>query len=117
MIDASYSALTTHRSSLTDPIAPADIRQKALVDVQSVSKWYGPVIGVNEITVQVGQGITGMLGPNGAGKTTLIKLIAGQLRPSLGEVRVSGLRAWTAAAKRRVGYCPDEDAFYEEMSG
>jgi len=97
--------------------ATCDRGQGMLVDVQSVSKWYGPVIGVNEITVQVGPGITGMLGPNGAGKTTLIKLIAGQLRPSLGEVRVGGLRAWTAAAKRRVGYCPDADAFYEEMSG
>jgi ABC-2 type transport system ATP-binding protein len=105
------------RGAETSPQAARAAGQRILVDVRSVSKWYGPVIGVNEITVQIGPGITGMLGPNGAGKTTLIKLIAGQLRPSLGDVRVSGLRAWTAAAKRRVGYCPDADAFYEEMSG
>jgi ABC-2 type transport system ATP-binding protein len=82
-----------------------------------VSKWYGPVIGVNEVSLQLGPGITGLLGANGAGKTTLIKLLAGQLRPSLGEVQVCGIRAWTAVAKSHVGYCPDVDTFYEEMSG
>jgi ABC-2 type transport system ATP-binding protein len=75
------------------------------------------VIGVNEVSVQLGPGITGLLGANGAGKTTLIKLLAGQLRPSLGDVYVCGIRAWTAAAKSHVGYCPDVDTFYEEMSG
>ena len=84
---------------------------------QDVSKWYGPVIGVNEVSIELRAGITGLLGANGAGKTTLIKLLAGQLRPSLGEVRVCGLRAWSAAAKSHVGYCPDVDVFYEEMSG
>ena len=89
----------------------------ALVEFRGVSKWYGPVIGVNEIDLELRPGITGLLGPNGAGKTTLLRLLAGQLRPSLGDVRVCGLRAWTAAAKRHVGYCPDVDAFFEEMSG
>jgi ABC-2 type transport system ATP-binding protein len=82
-----------------------------------VSKWYGPVLGVNQVTLELRSGITGLVGANGAGKTTLLRLATGQLRPSLGTVEVCGLDAWGAAAKRFVGYCPDVDAFYETMSG
>ena len=88
-----------------------------LCQFDAVSKWYGPVIGLNDVTFEIEPGITGLVGPNGAGKSTLIKLLTGQLRPSLGQVRVDGRRAWSASAKRYVGYCPDVDAFYEEMSG
>lgn len=87
------------------------------VEFRSVTKWYGAVIGVNDVTVSLDSGITGLLGPNGAGKTTFIKLLTGQLRPSLGEVRVCGEHAHSARARRHIGYCPDADAFYEEMSG
>lgn len=82
-----------------------------------MTKWYGAVIGVNDVDLTIGAGITGLLGPNGAGKTTLIKLLTGQLHPSLGRVLVRGHTAWSAAAKLHIGYCPDVDAFYEEMSG
>jgi ABC-2 type transport system ATP-binding protein len=88
-----------------------------LCQFDSVSKWYGPVIGLNDATLQIEAGITGLVGHNGAGKSTLIKLLTGQLRPSLGAVRVCGHSAWSAVAKRRIGYCPDVNAFYEEMSG
>ncbi|MFO1092640.1 MAG: ABC transporter ATP-binding protein, partial [Planctomycetaceae bacterium] len=88
-----------------------------LAEFRNVTKWYGPVIGVNDISVTLGPGITGLLGPNGAGKTTLIKLLTGQLHPSLGKVLVGGHQAFSAIAKRRLGYCPDVDTFYEEMSG
>jgi ABC-2 type transport system ATP-binding protein len=84
---------------------------------ERVSKWYGPVIGVNQVTLELRSGITGLVGANGAGKTTLLRLIAGQLRPDLGQVRVLGHGARSAEAKRNVGYCPELDAFYEEMSG
>jgi ABC-2 type transport system ATP-binding protein len=84
---------------------------------QRVSKWYGPVIGVNQVTLELRPGITGLVGSNGAGKTTLMRLITGHLRPDLGRVEVMGRNAWAAAAKRHVGYCPEVDAFYEEMSG
>jgi ABC-2 type transport system ATP-binding protein len=84
---------------------------------ERVSKWYGPVIGVNQVTLELRPGITGLVGSNGAGKSTLMRLITGQLRPDLGTVQVFGHDAWTAAAKRHVGFCPDTDAFYEEMSG
>jgi ABC-2 type transport system ATP-binding protein len=84
---------------------------------QRVSKWYGPVLGVNQVTLELRSGITGLVGANGAGKTTLLRLVTGQLRPELGTIQVQGLDAWTAAAKRHVGFCPDTDSFYEEMSG
>jgi ABC-2 type transport system ATP-binding protein len=82
-----------------------------------VSKWYGPVLGVNQVTLELRGGITGLVGANGAGKTTLLRLATGQLRPDLGSVSVLGHDAWGEPGKRLVGYCPDVDAFYEEMSG
>ncbi|HVW38394.1 MAG TPA: ATP-binding cassette domain-containing protein, partial [Pirellulales bacterium] len=81
-----------------------------------VTKFYGPVIGVNDVTCRISPGITGLLGANGAGKSTLIKLASGQLRPSLGEVRIGPHRAWSSAAKRQFGYSPDINSFYEEMT-
>jgi ABC-2 type transport system ATP-binding protein len=93
----------------------SDVR--SLAEFDSVSKWYGPVIAVNDVRLRIEPGITGLVGPNGAGKSTLIKLLTGHLRPSLGRVRVYGLRAWQASAKSHIGYCPDSDAFYEEMPG
>ena len=82
-----------------------------------VTKLYGPVIGVNDVTCRVGPGITGLLGANGAGKSTLIKLASGQLRPTQGRVRFDDRPAWSNAAKRRFGYSPDLDRFYDDMTG
>src|SRR5271156_1086773 len=82
-----------------------------------VTKFYGPVIGVNDVDCRVGPGITGLLGANGAGKSTLIKLASGQLRPTLGRVVLGDHDAWNARAKRLLGYCPDLNHFYEEMTG
>jgi ABC-2 type transport system ATP-binding protein len=69
------------------------------------------------VSLELRPGITGLVGANGAGKSTLIRLAAGQLRPSLGTVRIAGHDAWGPEAKRHVGYCPDADAFYEDLSG
>lgn len=84
---------------------------------EQVSKWYGPVIGVNQVTLELRAGITGLVGSNGAGKSTLMRLATGHLRPDLGRVSVHGHDAWNAQARRHVGYAPDVDSFYEEMSG
>ena len=89
-----------------------------VVAADGVSKWYGQVIGLNDVTVSLPPGISGLLGPNGAGKSTLLKLVTGQLKPSKGTVRVLGEPIWgNPAAYRRIGYCPDHDGFYERMSG
>ncbi|OYW19900.1 MAG: hypothetical protein B7Z55_08070 [Planctomycetales bacterium 12-60-4] len=98
-------------------ISPANAEHEPVARFEGATKWYGPVIGVNDVTCTLHPGVTGLLGPNGAGKTTLIKLLTGQLRPSLGTVEVCGAPAWSARAKRHIGYCPEADAFYEEMSG
>jgi ABC-2 type transport system ATP-binding protein len=82
-----------------------------------VSKWYGAVIGLNEVTFELAPGITGLVGPNGAGKSTLMKLATGQLRPSIGRVTIRGIPTWNSAARQHLGYCPEADSFYEEMSG
>lgn len=84
---------------------------------ERVTKFYGSVIGVNDVSCRVGPGITGFLGANGAGKSTLIKLASGQLRPSLGRVTVGDRSAWSTAAKRSIGYSPDLNSFYDEMTG
>jgi ABC-2 type transport system ATP-binding protein len=84
---------------------------------EHVSKWYGPVLGVNQVTLELRSGITGLVGSNGAGKSTLLRLATGQLRPDMGRVTIAGHDAWSWQAKRFVGFCPDNDVFYEEMSG
>ncbi len=84
---------------------------------EQVTKFYGPVIGVNDVSFRLGPGITALFGANGAGKSTLMKLASGQLRPTLGRVRIGDHAAWSAHAKREIGYCPDINSFYEEMSG
>jgi len=89
-----------------------------VVEFNDVSKWYGNVIGVNKLTLRVGPGVTGLLGPNGAGKSTFLQLATGQLRPSQGSLRVLGEPVWNhAALNRRIGLCPEQDAFYEWMTG
>ena len=88
-----------------------------VLEFEAVSKWYGPVIGLNEVSLKLHGGITGLVGSNGAGKSTLLRLATGQLKPSIGRVLVRGEDAWTWRAKALVGYCPDNDAFYEDMTG
>jgi ABC-2 type transport system ATP-binding protein len=89
-----------------------------VVVFHEVSKWYGNVIGINKLSLEIRPGVTGLLGPNGAGKSTLLQLATGQLSPSQGSVRVLGRRAWNnPALNRLIGLCPEQDAFYEWMTG
>jgi len=90
----------------------------AIVTSEQLSKWYGQVIGLNDVTVTVPPGITGLLGPNGAGKSTFMKLITGQLKPSKGSVKVLGEPIWrNPKLYFRIGFCPEQDRFYERMTG
>jgi len=91
---------------------------QAVLATEHLSKWYGQVSGLNDVTVRVPPGITGLLGPNGAGKSTFMKLITGQLKPSKGRVEVFGEPIWGRPAQyRRIGFCPEQDAFYDGMTG
>jgi ABC-2 type transport system ATP-binding protein len=89
-----------------------------ILSTEHLSKWYGQVSGLNDVTVSVPHGITGLLGPNGAGKSTFMKLITGQLRPSKGAVTVLGEPIWgNQKLFFRIGFCPEQDAFYDRMTG
>jgi ABC-2 type transport system ATP-binding protein len=95
---------------------PAEVTP--IIEFDGVSKWYGNVIGLNKLTLRIPEGVTGLLGPNGAGKSTLLQLATGQLHPSQGRVRVLGQPVWNnAALLRQIGLCPEQDAFWEWMTG
>src|SRR6202040_590980 len=99
-------------------IADAAPRLAGIVAADHLSKWYGQVIGLNDVTLSVPSGITGLLGPNGAGKSTFMKLVTGQLAPSKGRLAVLGESIWrNPALYFRIGFCPEQDAFYDRMTG
>jgi ABC-2 type transport system ATP-binding protein len=90
----------------------------AVVQTEHLSKWYGQVIGLNDVSLTIGRGVTGLLGPNGAGKSTLLKVITGQLKPSQGSVRIFGEPVWgNPGVYLQMGVCPEQDAFYDRMTG
>lgn len=89
-----------------------------LIEFHRVSKFYGEVLGVNEVDLEIGPGITSLVGPNGSGKTTLMNLMTGLLRPTEGTVRVLGTAPDDPEAfYARIGYCTQFDAFPRRMSG
>jgi len=89
-----------------------------MIEFKGASRWYGQVIGLNDVTCTIGPGVTALLGMNGAGKTTMMRLITGQLKAQTGTVRVLGLDPFANPdVYRKVGYCPDIDNFYEHMTG
>ncbi len=91
---------------------------ESVVEFIGASKWYGNVIGLNNLSLSLPAGVTGLLGPNGSGKSTLLQLATGQLRPSQGWVRVLGERPWSnPGLNRYIGLCPEQDAFFEWMTG
>jgi ABC-2 type transport system ATP-binding protein len=90
----------------------------AVIETSKLSKWYGNVLGLSDVSLEVEPGVTGLLGPNGAGKSTFLKLITGQIRPSIGNVRIFGQKVQgNQALFSRIGFCPEHDSFYEEMTG
>lgn len=89
-----------------------------MIELEHVTKLYGTVLGVNDMTLQLAPGAWGLLGPNGAGKSTLLNLLIGQLRPTRGTVRVLGQTPRNnAALMRRIGFCPAFEGMYAGVSG
>lgn len=89
-----------------------------MINVERASRWYGQVIGLNDVTCGFTSGLTALLGQNGAGKSTLIKLITGQLKATTGEVKVLGQNPFAnVEVLAQIGYCPETDSFYEDMTG
>ena len=88
------------------------------IELRNVSRWYGNVVAVNDITMTIGPGVTGLLGPNGAGKSTVLHLIAGFLAPSRGELTVDGAASWrNPGLYRTVGLVPERDSVYAFLTG
>lgn len=89
-----------------------------MIRLEECSRWYGQVIGVNDISAEIGPGVTALLGQNGAGKSTLLNMITGQLHPTSGTVTVfDEIPFANVDMYRRLGYCPDVDAFPEHLTG
>jgi ABC-2 type transport system ATP-binding protein len=96
---------------------PTTGRSPAL-ELDHVSRWYGNVVAVNDISFGLGAGVTGLLGPNGAGKSTLLHLMAGLLAPSAGRVLVEGASAWRRPEMyRHIGLVPEREAVHPYLTG
>jgi len=88
------------------------------IELERVSRWYGNVVAVNDISFSLGPGVTGLLGPNGAGKTTILHMTAGLLAPSSGRVRIGGEPAWrNPSIYRRLGLVPEREAVPSHLTG
>ena len=88
------------------------------IKVEHASRWYGDVVAVNDISFDVGAGVTGLLGPNGAGKTTLLHMIAGLLSPSAGRITIDGQATWRQPrVYRNVGLVPERETLYPYLTG
>ncbi len=89
----------------------------SVLQAQDLSKWYGDVIGLNDVDLEIGHGITGLLGPNGAGKSTLFRLAVGLARPSAGQIRVLGQDPWdNQSLSARVGYVPEGEPAWRDKA-
>ena len=90
----------------------------APVELSGVSRWYGNVVAVNDVSFSLGPGVTGLLGPNGAGKSTLLHLIAGLLAPSAGSVSIGGRPAFAdPQVYRDIGLVPERESVYPFLTG
>lgn len=90
----------------------------SVIQTKNLSKWYGNILGLSDVSLEIESGVTGILGPNGAGKSTFLKLLTGQLRPNIGTVTVLNQRIRNNCSLfSKVGFCPEQDSFYDEITG
>jgi ABC-2 type transport system ATP-binding protein len=95
----------------------SEFRNSSIV-FNNVSKFYGEILGVNRVSLQIAPGITSLVGPNGAGKSTLMNLMTGLLRPSRGSITVLGIPTdQPEQLFRKLGYCTQFDSFPRGLTG
>ncbi len=91
---------------------------RSAIEVERLSKWYGDVVAVSEVSFTVGAGVTALLGPNGAGKSSILKTLSGLLRPSTGVVRLFGTPVRSSTdVYRRIGVVPEQETIYPFLTG
>jgi len=91
---------------------------KAVIKAENLSRWYGNVLGISEITLEITPGIKGLLGPNGAGKSTFLKVLSGQLKPNLGQITVQDQPVFAnPAIFTHIGFCPEHECYYRGNTG
>src|SRR5262249_9806551 len=108
------------QASSEPPKNPGGNTPQALVQIERVTKSFGPKVALKKVSFSVPRGqICGLLGPNGAGKTTLFRLLMGILKATDGLLLIDGLDAFEerVEVKRLIGFLPDEPAFYSYLSG
>lgn len=90
-----------------------------VIEVENLTKRFGPVEALRNLSFNVPKGVAGVIGPNGAGKTTTIKILMGLLRPDKGNAEVFGLNCWKDSLKirQKIGFLPEKTAFYDHMTG
>ncbi|MEV0121765.1 ABC transporter ATP-binding protein [Streptomyces sp. NPDC050703] len=88
------------------------------ISIDHTSRWFGNVVAVNDITMNIGPGVTGLLGPNGAGKSTLINMMGGFLAPSTGSVTLDARPIWrNEEIYKDIGIVPEREAMYDFLTG
>ena len=100
------------RGSIAEPL------ESHMIVFNNVSKFYGEILGVNRVSLQIAPGITSLVGPNGAGKSTIMNLMTGLLRPSRGTITVLGIPTDNPEKLfRKLGYCTQFDSFPRGLTG
>ncbi|TDC20807.1 ABC transporter ATP-binding protein [Streptomyces sp. 8K308] len=88
------------------------------IHISKTSRWFGNVVAVNDVTMDISPGVTGLLGPNGAGKSTLIHMMSGFLAPSAGAVTLDDRPIWrNPEAYRQIGLVPEREGMYDYLTG
>ncbi len=105
-------------SSGDPPVVVPAAAAPATIALSKVSHWYGPVIGLNDVSLEFRPGVTGLLGPNGAGKSTLMRLVTGQMPPSQGDVRVFGEAPFARPSVLcKLGHSPEHEDLWDHLTG
>ena len=88
------------------------------IALTNVSKWYGNIVAVNDVSFTLSPGVTGLLGPNGAGKSTILHMLVGLLRPSAGTATIAGKPTWqNPEIYKTLGFVPESESVYSFLTG